>query len=107
MDQALDSVAIVIQHKNNRLDPQLEQIRERLHRQMQTAFASDQDAALVLSSLSDRLEGSDGGTSGVADTAKDSLVVHAGAFGQLRGPETEGRSACFTNDEVAFFEELA
>jgi hypothetical protein len=107
MNQPLNRIPIVIQHKHNRIQPQFQQIRESLHSKVQASLTRDQDTALELARFLDRFESAQSSSSGVPNAAEDRLIVHARAAGEFGAAEAEGGCACFADDEVAGFEELA
>ena len=81
MDQSLNGVPVVVKHKHNRIQAQLQHVGERLHGQVQAPFAGDKDTSFVVIVLLDGFERSHCGAGGVANTAKDCLVVHTGTAG--------------------------
>jgi hypothetical protein len=89
MDESLNSVPVVVEHEHNRIQTQLQHIRESLHCQVQAAFAGNKDTSLVIIVLSDGFERSYCSASGITNTAEDRLIIHAGAAGELRGAESE------------------
>lgn len=107
MDQPLDSVSIVVEHKYNRVQAQLQHIGERLHGQVQATFTGDKNTPLVMVVLSNSFERSHCGASGISNRSEYRLVVHAGATGKLRAAKSECGCACFPDDKVAVLEELA
>jgi hypothetical protein len=82
VNQALDCVAVVVEYEHNRIQAQLEQIRERLYGQMEASFPSHEDAALVLSGLLDGFEGSNSGACSIAYATVHGLVIHRRALRQ-------------------------
>lgn len=107
MNQPLNRIPIIVQHEHHWPQAQLQQVRERLHGQVQAALAGDEDTALESPRLADRFEGAHGGARRVPDAAEDGLVVHAGAAGEFGAPEAEGGGARFADQEVAGLEEFA
>jgi hypothetical protein len=107
MDQPLDRIPIVVQHEHDRVQPQLQQICESLHGEVQTTLTRDQDTSFVFARFLDGFESSKRSSGGIPNAAEDRLVVHAGAAGEFGAAEAEGGSAGFSDDEVAGFEELA
>lgn len=106
VDQALDSVSVIVKYEYNRVQTQLQHIGEGLDSQVQAAFTRNENAALVSTILSDSFEDPDRSSGGVTDASEDRLVVHARAAGKLRSSKSKCGCACFANDEVAWFEEL-
>lgn len=90
MNKPLNGIPIIIHHKHNRVQLELEQIRKRLHSEVQAALTRDEDAALVLptAALAHGFECSESSSSGVADAAEDGLVAHGGAGRELGVCET-------------------
>jgi hypothetical protein len=91
MDQALDRIPIIVQHKHNGVETELEEICKSLHSQMQTPLSRDKDTSVVFSGrLAEGFESSQSGPGGVADAAVDGLVVHCCAAGEFGVGQAEG-----------------
>jgi hypothetical protein len=124
MDQTLDRISIVVQdestsqishalehqvgkgNKHDWLQVMSQQIRKRLHRKLQRAFARDQNVPLVFTSLLYGLERPDCSPCGVSNAAVDSLVELENPRGEVRLDNTISRSSCLSNDTITRFDEL-
>lgn len=81
MDQSLNRVPVVVENKHNRIQAQLQHVRESLHGQVQAAFAGDEDTSLVMTILLDGFERSHRSATGITDRPEHGLIIHAGAAG--------------------------